>query len=191
MFLLELMRHSLKPLKQDLLGLSTLLNWRGSFPFAELSGTFPFTTNSIFGSELVNLSTDALIKPSNRYTWLDVTRGFSSSQIGAFERWSSPQRSTSVAYGTSVHGPTYPLPSSFPSFSSDWWSPRATSTEMFSSLSISSNLTVLLEGYALFIDKCIKRRTTSLSAVDISLDDLKELANDLWTMHDNSPEGTD
>ena len=43
----------------------------------------------------------------------------------------------------------------------------------------------------MFIDKCIKRRTTSLTGIDISLDDLKELANDLWTMHDNSSEETD
>jgi hypothetical protein len=62
---------------------------------------------------------------------------------------------------------------------------------MFSSLSTSSNLTTLLEGYAMFIDQCIKRRTTSLTAIDISLDDLKELANDLWTMHDNSSQETD
>jgi len=62
---------------------------------------------------------------------------------------------------------------------------------MVSSLSTSSNLTALFEDYAVFIDKCIKRRTTSLTAIDISLDDLKELANDLWTMHDNSSEETD
>ena len=62
MFVLKLIRYSLKPLKQDLLGLSTQLNWRGSSPFAELSGTFPFTMNSILEGKVVNFSTDALIK---------------------------------------------------------------------------------------------------------------------------------
>jgi len=43
----------------------------------------------------------------------------------------------------------------------------------------------------MFIDKCLSRRTTSLASIDVSLDDLKELANDLWTMHDNSSGETD
>lgn len=49
----------------------------------------------------------------------------------------------------------------------------------------------MFEGYAIFIDKCISRRTTSIASIDVSLDDLKELANDLWTMHDNSSGETD
>jgi len=64
MFLLKLMKYSLKPPKQDLLGLSTLLNWRGLLPFAELSGTFPLTINSIFEGEVVNFSTGTLIQVS-------------------------------------------------------------------------------------------------------------------------------
>lgn len=176
----------LKPPQQDLFGLSTQLNWRGSSPFAELSGVFPFTSNSNFEDNLVNFSVDAPFKSSTRYTWLDVTRGFSSMQIRAYEKWSSTQRSSSVAYGTSVHSIAYPLPSSFPAFTSDWPSPRPPYTEASSSLSTSRNLTTLLEGYAMFIDKCARRRTTSLASIDVSLDDLKELANDLWTMHDNS-----
>jgi len=59
---LELIKCSLKPPQQDLLGLSTQLNWRGSSPFAELSGIFPFTTNSSFEGKLVNFSIDAPIK---------------------------------------------------------------------------------------------------------------------------------
>ena len=93
-----------------------------------------------------------------------------------------------VAVASSVHGLAYPLPSSFPTLAS---SPRAPCTEVSSSLSTSKNLTALFEGYAMFIDKCVSRRTTSLSSIDVSLDDLKELANDLWTMHDNSSGETD
>lgn len=137
-----------------------------------------------------------------------MTRGLSSTQIGAYEKWSSAQRSPSVGYGSryvitldsstllmlfvavtsSVHGLAYPLPSSFPTLTSDRPSPY---TEMSSSLSTSRNLTALFEGYAMFIDKCVSRRTTSLASIDVSLDDLKELANDLWTMHDNSSGETD
>ena len=61
-FVLELIKFSLKPPQQDLLGLSTQLNWRGSSPFAELSGIFSFTTNSTFEGKLVNFSIDAPIK---------------------------------------------------------------------------------------------------------------------------------
>ena len=61
-FVLELIKCSLKPPQQDLLGLSTQLNWRGSSPFAELSGIFSFTTNSTFEGKLVNFSIDAPIK---------------------------------------------------------------------------------------------------------------------------------
>ena len=46
----------------------------------------------------------------------------------------------------------------------------------------------MFEKYALFIDKCISHRTCAVALVDISLDDLKDLANDLWTIHDNFSE---
>lgn len=90
------------------------------------------------------------------------------------------------AVTSSVHSLPYPLPSSFPTLTSDSPSPRPSCTEASSFLSASRNLPTLFEGYAVFIDKCVSRRTTSLTSIDVSLDDLKELANDLWTLHDNS-----
>jgi hypothetical protein len=45
----------------------------------------------------------------------------------------------------------------------------------------------MFEDYAIFTDKCINRRTP-IALIDVSLDDLKDLANDLWTIHDNFSE---
>jgi hypothetical protein len=45
----------------------------------------------------------------------------------------------------------------------------------------------MFEDYALFTDKCINRRT-STALMDVSVDELKDLANDLWTIHDNFSE---
>jgi len=56
------MKHSLKPPQRDLLGLSAQLNWRGSSPFAELSGVFPFTSDSNSEQQSVNFSIDPPIK---------------------------------------------------------------------------------------------------------------------------------
>ena len=56
--------------------------------------------------------------------------------------------------------------------------------EGYTSISTSSAISTMFEDYALFTDKCINRRT-SAALIDVSLDDLKDLANDLWTIHDN------
>lgn len=64
-------------------------------------------------------------------------------------------------------------------------------TEVFSSMSTSSNTAKYLEGYALFMEKSAQRHTTAIASMDISLDDLKDLANDLWTIHDNASEVTE
>ena len=59
--------------------------------------------------------------------------------------------------------------------------------ESYTSISTSSATSTMFKDYALFTDKCINRRTSS-ALIDISLDDLKDLANDLWTIHDNFSE---
>jgi hypothetical protein len=46
----------------------------------------------------------------------------------------------------------------------------------------------MFENIALFAEKCKNRRTSAIALLDISSDDLKDLANDLWTIHDNFSE---
>ena len=101
---------------------------------------------------------------------------------------------------TRIHGPPYPLPDSFPPISVDATgvTPLRSkygitdtgilpTVESYTSISTSSATSTMFESYALFADKCINRRI-STALIDVSLDDLKDLANDLWTIHDNFSE---
>jgi len=103
----------------------------------------------------------------------------------------------------SFHSSAYPLPSSFPSiqdvaqgsaqysnpdFHENLW--KQHSVGAFSYLSSSSNTSLFVDGYARTVDACVNRRTSSVLTFGLSLDDLKELANDLWTIHDNASEAT-
>ena len=154
------------------------------------------------------------------YSRFDVTRGFSTNAIEAFDSWSSKVSSLSSSYVkrydykigytswsfesynfcTRIHGPPYPLPDSFPPIPGDATdvTPMASKSgiadtgilptvESYTSISTSSAISTMFEDYAIFTDKCINRRT-STALIDVSIDDLKDLANDLWTIHDNFSE---
>ncbi|KAF8957165.1 mtDNA inheritance protein Dml1 [Flammula alnicola] len=195
----------LKHLQRDISSVCGQLNWRGTSPFGELSGVFPFTEFSDLDKRIINFSSRNPIKSSSVHAQLDVTRGFSTKQIDAYEKWCAEHQSSNIASIARIHGPAYPLPSSFPPLKeqlpgssvqqSHSTSLRLSSvlptTELYSSISASSNTGKSFEEYALLLDKCVKGRTPSIASLDISLDDLKELANELWTMHDNASEGTD
>jgi hypothetical protein len=56
---------------------------------------------------------------------------------------------------------------------------------MFSSMATSTRTAKLFAAYAAFATDCVKRNT--LGSVDV--DELREIANDLWTLHDNFAEG--
>jgi hypothetical protein len=101
---------------------------------------------------------------------------------------------------TRIHGPHYPLPDSFPTIPVDATAPLGRSSgiadtsgilptmEGYTSISTSSVTSTMFQSYVLFTDKCISRRTSTTALIDISLDDLKDLANDLWTIYDNFSE---
>lgn len=100
----------------------------------------------------------------------------------------SPSFSDNSCFPDSFHVSAYPLPDSFPQFGSDGHpqksKPRV--VQSYTSLTNSSNVSRDLEKYALFVEGCVKRRGPVIASLDVPLDDLKDLANDLWTMHDNS-----
>ena len=52
--------------------------------------------------------------------------------------------------------------------------------QMTSSISTTSKTTMLLGKHAEFVEKCVKRRVD----VGMEVDEVKELASELWTMHD-------
>ena len=93
---------------------------------------------------------------------------------------------------TRIHGPPYPLPDSFPPISGEAAGVvplgsrsgivdtlgNLPTVESYTSISTSSAISTIFQDYARFTDKCINRRT-SAALFDVSLDDLKDLANDL------------
>ncbi|KDR78071.1 hypothetical protein GALMADRAFT_245054 [Galerina marginata CBS 339.88] len=190
----------LKRHQRDISSICGQLNWRGPSPFGELSGIFPFMSSADFEARNFNFSSDLPIKLFDQYARLDVTRGFSPAQTGEYDKWLSRRQPSGVSYYASIHASAYPLPSSFPQFKgSNTESTSQTKSKMqppsnilaaevYSSLSSSGNTAKIFEKYALFIENGAKRRTASMSSINISLDDLKELVNDLWTMHDNASE---
>ena len=62
---------------------------------------------------------------------------------------------------------------------------------MFSSISMSKNTSRRFERYATFIDKCTKRQPHMALSMGLTSDDMRELANDLWSIHDNVGSGGD
>ena len=57
---------------------------------------------------------------------------------------------------------------------------------IFSSLSATAGTGILFADYARFVSKCVERRRGSalIQGIVDDLDDLKELVNDLWMIHD-------
>jgi hypothetical protein len=58
---------------------------------------------------------------------------------------------------------------------------------MMSSLTTTSLTSKLFKNYATFVEKCVKRRIDSGTGVEF--DELRDLGNDLWTLHDNFSDG--
>lgn len=45
----------------------------------------------------------------------------------------------------------------------------------------------MFKEYASFLDKSLRRRTASIMSADIEIDEIRELVNDLWVIHDQYP----
>lgn len=91
----------------------------------------------------------------------------------------------------SFHTIAHPLPSSFPLLSSGaqeyLQSQRrepmsSRSLKMIASLSTSKNICTTFQEYALVVDRQIK--TPNQNNLGLSLDDLKELSNDMWQLYE-------
>ncbi|KAK7455816.1 mtDNA inheritance, partitioning of the mitochondrial organelle [Stygiomarasmius scandens] len=193
--------------KENLQNFAAELFWPGP-RFGQLSGIFPAQLGSSFTrlEKSVNFSSGAF-KVSNApcFGCKNVTRGLTIPYIEEYNTWISTLTS-SVGYKdaviTSAHLPAYPLPSSFPDFFQDTSilrsriqnKPRSRTVSSpgevpcvtsMSSLSSTSETANFFAAYAKYVDRCIERRKSGeqVSGID-EPDVLKELANDLWTMHD-------
>ncbi|KAF5368284.1 hypothetical protein D9757_010517 [Collybiopsis confluens] len=185
------------------------LNVHGSQRFSQIGGFFPVAA-SIKPQDFVNqfydfsASRQSLID-ATFYTRRDVTRGFSSNALHAYDEWCS-RTPIKEPYAVSTHSLGYPLPSSFPDIFQDEnilhdYRKRNTqitsdlplpSLAMCTTLSTSTGTASMLADYAKFIQTCVDRGKTGILAGKIeSMDDMKELVNDLWTIHDGYSEYTD
>lgn len=45
----------------------------------------------------------------------------------------------------------------------------------------------MFKEYASFLDRSLRRRTASIMSADIDIDEIRELVNDLWVIHDQYP----
>ncbi|KAL0570525.1 mtDNA inheritance, partitioning of the mitochondrial organelle [Marasmius crinis-equi] len=92
--------------------------------------------------------------------------------------------------------PPLPLPSSFPSIFTDHTildhdarrrvNGVNSNVGIFSSLSVTPEMGTLFADYARFVSKCIEQRrgSTLIRGIVDDMDELKQLVNDLWTIHD-------
>ncbi|KAF9462802.1 Misato segment II tubulin-like domain-containing protein [Collybia nuda] len=185
----------LKGTHESIGSISSQLDWRGGTPFGELSGVFPFTSAEDLDNRIVNFSSgqSALRGPGpTLFARRDVSRGFSPSQITGYDTWCS-RLSIQDSYVSRIHAPGYPIPTSFPSFfkapdSNRSLHPgiltRPPKTALLSSLSTTSFTAKLFSKYATSIEKCLSRKF-AVESIGSDSDELKELANNLWTLHDN------
>ncbi|KAJ7465029.1 Misato segment II tubulin-like domain-containing protein [Mycena latifolia] len=177
------------------------LSWSTTLPFAELSGVFPHADTRDLEKRIYNFSSSA--SGTNRPTQFgrrDVTRGFSHAWITSYNEWH--RRSgidDSVIFST--RAAAYPLPTSFPAFFS---SPepslpptgpsgllaRPRSTAVFSSIAATSGSADFFSRYARFLENCARKKIPVENA-GIDIDEMGDLANNLWTLHDNAGGETD
>ncbi|KAF9041814.1 tubulin nucleotide-binding domain-like protein [Hymenopellis radicata] len=167
----------------DISDFANQLNARGaSTPYAEISGLIG--GNSLSFGSIFNYSHSETLATSGRktiYAQRDVTRGFGPSQITAYNQWSQ-LLSVHDTQTTRKHAPAYPIPASLCNTFSVPSTDRT--AKVFSVLSCSSGTAKIFRQYAEFVDTTLKRRRDILSLND-ERDDMRELANDLWTVHDN------
>ncbi|KAK0472827.1 mtDNA inheritance protein Dml1 [Armillaria luteobubalina] len=171
----------------DISSFCSQLNIRGS-PYAEICGITDITsTEQDLESNIFNFSNMERFDSRRQFSRRDVTRGFTTHSLGAYDQWSA-RSSLHDMFITRTHAPAYPAPPAFvpflrPTNPLSWSRSGPTPVEMFSSVSTSSGTARMFADYAKFVDSTLRRRT--LGVVSDEMDDLKELANDLWTVHDN------
>ncbi|KAF8639297.1 hypothetical protein AX17_001608 [Amanita inopinata Kibby_2008] len=165
----------------------------GPGSFFQLGGCIPVTSSTPFGPRMLfNLSTSDLISDVHIRTRRDVTRGFSSAIMSAYDSWHSHSITRGIVT-SSTNAPAYPLPSSYPSIfkNTDFvTSPYRTDpaptprVAALSSICATSKTSRMFSAYADFVERCLKSGAIDAS-VGIDADETRELVNDLWTLHDS------
>ncbi|KAE9407478.1 tubulin nucleotide-binding domain-like protein [Gymnopus androsaceus JB14] len=182
----------LKVRQEDISSFSNQLNFYGPHRFSQLSGVFPVAADSTPQTFWQQFE---LSSATTYYARKDITRGFLPSTLHAYDLWYS-EMSIKDPLAMSIHAPGYPLPSSFPDIFNDQgilWDYRQQNTKgktppsasMFTTLANCSGTAGMFADYAKFIQACVDRRKPGvLTGLIENLDDMKQLVNDLWKIHD-------
>ncbi|TFK50599.1 tubulin nucleotide-binding domain-like protein [Heliocybe sulcata] len=174
----------------DLRDLCDSVTYPSNVPFAHLSGALPVPipiTDAVFDERMHDFSkVDGADRPSTVYARRDVSRGFTGRDRIRYDAWQEKSGIPITLYDI-THAPALPIPTSFPGILRDSSlppSPTAGTARCLSSLYSSSATSEIFSVRASFIDDCIKRKRDMAGIVGIEIDELRELANDLWAMHD-------
>jgi len=161
--------------------------------FCQLSGFVPANPSMTFDCQRFNFSNKAPLSIGQEWSRIDVTRGFTPTLLSKYDEW----RSDCLLKGTTVsttHALAHPLPSSYPAIlhesdfldssykGSHHHAPLAVSA--FSSISTSNGTAKMFSTYAQFIQRTQRQGSAVYSSVGLEADELRELINDLWTLHD-------
>ncbi|KAJ7776805.1 mtDNA inheritance protein Dml1 [Mycena maculata] len=184
--------------KEDIQSFVGQLSWRTALPFTELSGAFPHAGTIELDRGVYSFSS-AASGPWHpiHFGRRDVTRGFSRSGITSYNEWIN-RSGIDDSLISSTHAAAYPLPTSFPNFFGTAMPQngpsgilsRPRSTSVFSSIGASSETADLFSRYATFLEDCARRKI-SVERAGIDVDEMGDMANDMWTFHDNAGGGTD
>ncbi|EPQ55584.1 tubulin nucleotide-binding domain-like protein [Gloeophyllum trabeum ATCC 11539] len=166
-------------------------------PFAHLSGILPLSNpiaESMFDERMHDFSRTTTHETSAVYARRDTTRGFSRADRQLYDAWQEKSGIPFALYDI-THAPALPLPTSFPPIinpslrippATPDKKARATtySTRCLSSLYATSVTSRLFSSYASFVEDCVKRKKQFKEILGMEVDEIKELASELWMMHD-------
>ncbi|KAG2135404.1 Misato segment II tubulin-like domain-containing protein [Suillus bovinus] len=176
----------LKGSREDIATMADHLNWRKCSRLGQLGGVVSLpcsVTEATFTDLYCNFSTGLSNKGEHAiFARRNVTRGLQDQDLAAFDAWCdlSSLREPLIS---SIHAPSYPVPTSFPSI---FRHTKPTSMRMVSSLVTAPSTSIPLMGYARFVEQTARTRRSdgALMSMDLESDDVKELASALWEMVD-------
>ncbi|KAG2139792.1 Misato segment II tubulin-like domain-containing protein [Suillus bovinus] len=172
---------SLKGSREDIATMADHLNWRKCSRLGQLGGVVSLpcsVTEATFTDLYCNFSTGLSNKGEHAiFARRNVTRGLQDQDLAAFDAWCdlSSLREPLIS---SIHAPSYPVPTSFPSI---FRHTKPTSMRMVSSLVTAPSTSIPLMGYARFVEQTARTRRSdgALMSMDLESDDVKELASAL------------
>ncbi|KAG1826205.1 Misato segment II tubulin-like domain-containing protein [Suillus subaureus] len=176
----------LKGSREDIAMIADHLNWRKCSRLGQLDGivSLPFpATEAAFTDLYCNFSTGLSNKDEHSvFARRNVTRGLQDQDLVAFDALCDLS-SLQEPLISSIHAPAYPVPTSFPSI---FRHTKPTSMRMTSSLVTSPSTSILLTGYARFVEQTARTRRGDgvLMSMGLESDDVKELASALWEIVD-------